>query len=89
LPIFNISKGKFTEIAEAPIEKEQNIHRLTEENPKTVFGIGLVATEFSLNDLRVDTLGFDSESMSFVIIELSEKENFSVIDQRYAYLPCS
>lgn len=86
MPIFNVSRGKLIEISEVSIEKEQDIHRLTEENLKTVFGINFVASEFSLNDLRVDTLGFDPESMSFVIVEYKRKENFSVIDQGYAYL---
>ena len=42
--------------------------------------------EFSLNGLRVDTLGFDKESRSFVIIEYKKDRNFTVIDQGYAYL---
>jgi hypothetical protein len=45
-----------------------------------------VGSEFSLNKLRVDTLGFDKESKSFVIIEYKKDRNFTVIDQGYAYL---
>jgi hypothetical protein len=86
LPIYSVSRGKLTEIDEVPLEKENEIQQLTEENLVTVFGIDYVASEFSLNDLRVDTLAFDPESMSFVIIEYKRKENFSVIDQGYAYL---
>lgn len=43
-------------------------------------------TEFPLNSLRVDTLAFDKETNSFVIIEYKRDKSFSVIDQGYAYL---
>jgi predicted transport protein len=36
--------------------------------------------------LRIDTLGFDEEQKSFVIIEYKKDRSFSVIDQGYAYL---
>ncbi len=46
----------------------------------------MVKSEFQLNNLRIDTLAFDKESNSFVIIEYKRGVNFSVIDQGYAYL---
>lgn len=36
--------------------------------------------------LGLDTLAFDEELKSFVIIEYKKDKNFSVIDQGYAYL---
>ena len=45
-----------------------------------------VKHEFTLHNLRVDTLAFDNESKAFVIIEFKKDKNFSVIDQGYAYL---
>jgi predicted metal-dependent hydrolase len=45
-----------------------------------------VASEFELNSLRVDSLGYDKESNSFVIVEYKRDKSFSVIDQGYAYL---
>jgi len=39
-----------------------------------------------LNGLRIDTLAYDNENNSFVIIEYKRDKNFSVIDQGYAYL---
>jgi len=86
LPIFNVSRGKLIEISEVAVEKEKDIQQLTEDNLSTVFGIYFVTSEFELNNLRIDTLGFDRESKSFVVIEYKRKENFSVIDQGYAYL---
>jgi predicted transport protein len=86
MPIFAINRGKLTEISEVPIEKEKDIHKQTESNLDAIFGLHHVTTEFELNGLRVDTLTFDKESRSFVIIEYKRDRNFSIIDQGYAYL---
>lgn len=86
MAIFNVSRGKLVEISEATLEREKDIQKLTEDNLNAVFGIDFVTSEFELNNLRIDTLGFDRESKSFVVIEYKRKENFSVIDQGYAYL---
>lgn len=45
-----------------------------------------ITTEFALNNLRIDTLAFDSESESFVVIEYKRGSSYSVIDQGFAYL---
>ena len=55
-------------------------------NLKLLFGLELVKSEFDLHGLRIDTLAFNREDMSFVIIEYKRDRNFSVIDQGYAYL---
>lgn len=86
MPIYNIIKGKLSEISEASFDKEKDIHKLTENNLETIFGIHYVTSEFELNGLRVDTLAFDKESNAFVVIEYKKDRNFSVIDQGYAYL---
>ena len=52
----------------------------------TILGIEFVTSEFELNGLRVDSLGYNKESNSFAIIEYKRDKNFSGIDQGYAYL---
>lgn len=59
---------------------------MCEENIEKIFGLQFVAREFSINNFRIDTLAFDRNTNSFVIIEYKNKRNFSVIDQGYAYL---
>ena len=49
-------------------------------------GYTFVRSEFSINNFRIDTLAFDEESCSFVIVEYKKDKNYSVIDQGYAYL---
>jgi predicted transport protein len=45
-----------------------------------------VCTEFTVGNFRIDTLAYNRESKSFVIIEYKRDKNFSIIDQGYAYL---
>lgn len=87
MALFIIENNEHLEqIKEKPFNLEKEIQELTEKNLKTIFGLELVRSEFSLNNFRVDTLAFDKESSSFVIIEYKRDKNFSVIDQGYAYL---
>lgn len=73
-------------IKEQAFKLEKEIQLLTEENLKAIFGLDFVKSEFSLNGFRIDTLSFDKEAGTFVIIEYKRDKNFSVIDQGYAYL---
>jgi hypothetical protein len=84
--IFSNNKGNLELITETPINLEKDIQKLVEENMKTIFHLDFIASEYALNDLRVDSLGYDQESQSFVIIEYKRDKNLSVIDQGFAYL---
>lgn len=79
-------KEKLESIKELPFKLEREIQKISEENLEIIFGLEFVKSEFSLNNFRIDTLAFDRESQSFVIIEYKRDKNFSVIDQGYAYL---
>lgn len=80
------NKNKLELIKELPFKLEKEIQNITELNLASIFGLEFVRSEFSLNNFRLDTLAFDNESSSFVIIEYKRDKNFSVIDQGYAYL---
>jgi predicted transport protein len=87
MALFGIGKsGQLDSIKEQEFKFEREIQKLTEENLQTVFGFQFVRSEFSLNNFRIDTMAFDKESRSFVIIEYKRDKNYSVIDQGYAYL---
>jgi len=86
MPIFNIRQNKLEKIRETPFKNEKEIQSLIEGSLKDVLGLELIRSEFELQKLRIDTLAFDNESKSFVIIEFKKDKNFSVIDQGYAYL---
>lgn len=86
MPLFKQTNKKLSPIKEAKIDLEKDIQKLTEENLKTVFELRLIRSEFSLQNFRIDTLAFDPESDSFVIIEYKKDRSFSVVDQGFAYL---
>ena len=79
-------KEKLEYIKEKPFKLEKEIQKLTEENLQVIFNLEFVKSEFKLNNFRIDTLAYDNESKSFVIIEYKRDKNYSVIDQGYAYL---
>jgi predicted transport protein len=87
MPIFNISKsGDLNQITEINFSLEKDIQKIVEKNINTIFGLKFISSEYTLHNLRLDSLAFDIESKSFVIIEYKKDRNFSVIDQGYAYL---
>lgn len=86
MPIFSLKKNNLEKVSEVEFRSERDVQRLTEKNLYSVFGLEFVKTEVTLGNLRIDTLAFDNETKSFVIIEYKKGKNFSVIDQGYAYL---
>jgi RecB family endonuclease NucS len=86
MPLFTLSNHKLKKINEKKIDLEKDIQTITENNLNEVFGLKFVSTEFALNNLRIDTLAFDEETQSFVIIEYKKDRSFSVVDQGFAYL---
>jgi len=86
MPIYKINTNKLDPISEKKIDLEKDIQSLTEQNLETVFGFEFIRSEFQMNSLRIDTLAWNKESQSFIIIEYKKDRSFSVIDQGYAYL---
>lgn len=83
---FSISDKKLVPIKEVEFKKERELQTLTEENLREIFGLQFVRTEFELKGLRIDTLAFNPETNSFVIIEYKKDRSFSVVDQGFSYL---
>jgi len=79
-------KAKLKNLSENPFKLENEIKKLVEDNISLLFDLQFVRSEFQLNDLRIDTLAYDIQSSSFVIIEYKQDKRFSVIDQGFAYL---
>lgn len=86
MAIFKKDKDKLKSINEIKIDLEKDIQKITEDNLDTVFGLEFVKTEFALGRFRIDTLAFDKELKTFVIIEYKKDRSFSVVDQGYSYL---
>lgn len=83
---YEIYTDQLTLIKEKPFKLEKEIQSIVEKNLQTLLGLDFIKTEFSIGSFRIDSLAFDSDKKSFVIIEYKRDKNFSVIDQGYAYL---
>lgn len=82
----NYSGKEMVEIQEDLFLKEKDIQSLIEANLEILFSLKFVATEFSVDNFRLDTVAFDEDTQSFTIIEYKKGKLSSVIDQGYAYL---
>ena len=81
MPLFKIVNDKLTPIIKKHFSLEKEVQTLTENSLKELFNLELIRSEFSLKNFRFDTLAFDNDTNSFVIIEYKKDKNFSVIDQ--------
>lgn len=81
-----VSKNILKQIPEDSFKLEKDIQNLIETNLKEMFNLEFIRSEFTIKNNRIDTLAYNSESKSFIIIEYKRERNFSVIDQGYAYL---
>lgn len=86
MQIYNNKNGKLTQVKEIGFKLEKDMQTLSERNLENIFWLEFITTEFQLNNLRIDSLAFDSESNSFVIIEYKRWNSYSVVDQWMSYL---
>lgn len=86
MKLFKYSNDKIEKISSKEFKLEKDIQNLIEKNLNEYFNLQFVKSEFSIKNFRIDTLGFDKENKSFVIIEYKRGSNYSVIDQGYTYM---
>lgn len=90
MKLFKVSNNTIKEVSRDSFKLERDIQSLIEKNLKAVFNLEFIATEFDVKlgaeRFRIDTLAFNSETKSFVIIEYKKVKDYSVVDQGYTYL---
>lgn len=86
MQIYKNNNWKLNQIKEVWFELEKHMQKLTEDNMENIFWLEFIITEFQLNNLRIDSLAFDNEANSFVIIEYKRWNSYSVVDQWMSYL---
>ena len=84
--LFKLKNRNLTPLDSVPFKLEKEIQDIVEDNTEELFGLRMVKSEFTVGDFRLDSLCFDEETKSFVIIEYKRDKSYSVIDQGYAYL---
>jgi predicted transport protein len=86
MQIFSTRDQLLTSLQEQPFRLEKEMQILFEQNLTAFTGLQFVKSEFTIKSNRIDTLAFDPENQSFVIIEYKRDRNSSVIDQGVSYL---
>ncbi|MGC8691296.1 MAG: DUF5655 domain-containing protein [Caldisericum sp.] len=86
MDIYSAKDGKLTYIEEVDFKLEKDIQKICDDNLKELFDLEVVKPQFTIQNFRIDTLAFDEKAKAFVVIEYKKNENFSVVDQGYAYL---
>lgn len=86
MQLFTHSKNELTILKEKPFKLEKDMQKLFEANLEAITELRLVKSEFIIKAQRFDTLAYDADSRSFVIIEYKRERNFSVVDQGVSYL---
>lgn len=86
MKLYNITKDKLNLVETKQFPLERDIQNLIEKNTLELFNVEFVQSELTVGKYRIDTLCYDEENNSFVIIEYKKGDSYSVIDQGYTYL---
>lgn len=86
MKIYANKNGKLVEAKPKVFKLERDIQQLFEDNLQTLMGLTLVRSEYTIKNKRIDTLAFDDQACSFIIIEYKRDKNISVVDQGFTYL---
>jgi len=87
MDIYKLTKNnKLGLIDLVKFDLEKDIQSVIENNTQELFGLKFIKSEFPVNGYRLDTLCFNDETKSFVIIEYKNTNSYSVVDQGFTYL---
>ena len=86
MELYNLNKENLEEVNLVPFKLEKDIQALVEKNTESIFELEFIESEFRVEKYRIDTLCFDLENNSFVIIEYKKGSSYSVVDQGMTYL---
>ncbi|MDE0091151.1 MAG: hypothetical protein OXP12_07340 [Thaumarchaeota archaeon] len=86
--VFKVSDTEFTELSAIKFAKEKPMQELIQKHLDKMLGLKLLESEFSVDNgvYWLDTVAFDREKNTFVIIEYKNKLDTGVLDQARAYL---
>jgi len=86
MELYNLNKENLEEVNLVPFKLEKDIQALVEKNTESIFELDFIESEFRVEKYRIDTLCFDLENNSFVIVEYKKGSSYSVVDQGMTYL---
>lgn len=86
MDLYKLKDSKLKSVQTKQFKLERDIQNIVEENTEQLFNLQLVKSEFTIKNYRIDSLCFDQENKSFVIVEYKKGSSYSVIDQGFSYL---
>jgi len=84
--LYSLKEKTLSPVKTVPFKLEKDIQALVENNMKELFGLQFVKSELTIKNFRFDSLAYNEENKSFVIVEYKKDKAFSVIDQGYTYM---
>ncbi len=85
--LFRVKNSVLQEIQPTKFQREKEIQTFIEDHMQELLGIRFLDTEFWIDDHnRVDSVGFDEDNKSFVLIEDKAIKDRGLVDQGFAYL---
>jgi len=86
MDLYKNLKNKIENINSISFNSEKEIQTLVEQNSVQFFNLQFIGSEVKVGSYRIDSLCFDKDNKSFVIIEYKKGNSYSVIDQGFTYL---
>lgn len=86
MAIFKIQNKNLNELKSKTFSTEQELQELVDSNLDKIFGLEFIKREFGGQGLSIDTIAYDPETKSPVLIEYKKDTYQSVVDQGLAYL---
>ena len=86
MDLYNFSNNKLAQIERQDFALEKEIQDLVEANVSELFNLQFISSEFQIDNFRLDTLCYDEDEKSFVVIEYKKGNSYSVVDQGLTYL---
>ena len=86
MDIYKLNNKRLDSVESVNFDSEKEIQSIVEHNSEELFNLTFVKSEVVCENFRFDSLCWDEENNSFVIIEYKNSRSTSVIDQGYSYL---
>jgi len=84
--LYKKNQENYDNIKSVSFGSEREIQNIVEKNTTTLLNLEFIESEFTVEDFRLDSIRFDNDTNSFVIIEYKLDKNHALTDQGYSYL---
>ena len=80
MDLYSNQKGSLKRIDPKPFKLEKDIQSLVEQNSREIFDLQFVSTEFHVDNFFLDSVFFDQENKSFVVVEYKKTKSYQALN---------